>query len=100
MCEEVDGQETVEIREAFGKENIAQKMNAAVSYLNYKMVTVSRQRGQRNICARTFLYFKLLPKVEDYDIVKRKTGPLVRKNGNVESQNSGQIGTNLAKFST
>jgi hypothetical protein len=43
VCEEVDGQGTVEIREAFDKGNIAQKMNA-VSYLNYKMVTVKQAK--------------------------------------------------------
>ena len=50
MCEEVDGQGTVEIREAFGKENIAQKMNA-VGYLNYKMVTVKQaKRTVKYLC--------------------------------------------------
>jgi hypothetical protein len=93
VCEEVDGQGTVEIREAFDKGNVAQKMNA-VSYLNYKMVTV--KQAKRTVQELFYIYIN----VEDYDIVKRKTGPLVRKNVNVESQNSGQIGTNLAKFST
>ena len=64
MCEEVDGQGTVEIREAFEKGNVAQKMNA-VSYLNYK---------------------------------KRKTGPLVRKHVNVESQNSEKFKTNSGQI--
>ena len=45
MCEEVDGQGTVEIREAFDKENVA------VGYLNYKMVTVKQaKRTVKYLC--------------------------------------------------
>ena len=56
MCEEVDGQGTVEIREAFDKGNIAQKMNA-VSYLNYKMVTVKQAKRTVKYLCKNFSIF-------------------------------------------
>ena len=57
MCEEVDVQGTVEIREAFDKENVAQKMNAAVSYLNYKMVTVKQAKRTVKYLCKNFSIF-------------------------------------------
>ena len=56
MCVEVDGQGTVEIKEAFDKGNVAQKMNA-VSYLNYKMVTVKQAKRTVKYLCKNFSIF-------------------------------------------